>query len=109
LRDEVLVWDIDDRIWNIPARGIKVVNARFFVVRLEGGKTWCLNRLQLRLRPEPWHLPEEEDRMGETKVEDKDLEQRRVSIKEAKQLGYEFRKSSAHRRTSRNRCTAKPC
>ena len=47
LGDKVLVWDMDDYTWNIPATVEKTVNSRSFVVRLEGERTLRRNRHQL--------------------------------------------------------------
>ena len=41
---KVLVWDMDDRTWNIPATVEKTVNSRSLVVRFEGGRTLRRNR-----------------------------------------------------------------
>ena len=51
--DKVLVWDMDVRLWRIPAVVIKVVNNPSYIVRRQGGSTMRRNRHQLQLRPNP--------------------------------------------------------
>jgi hypothetical protein len=49
--EQLLVWNLEARTWRIPAKLVKMLTSRSYIVQLEDGRKLLRNRHQLQVRP----------------------------------------------------------